>query len=463
MLSSYRNFVKKICQPRMNPSASPTFIVHEGAGRDDFEYNPELEGAGPLREKLFLAEAQRLQIVIALSPGTCPSVIKYAPTHIIYKTPCMVRQVRAFDLRIHAAQSSEVATLLSSSSSLISPLPLDDVDPNNPYHVVVRELSFGQVLEGDVCPPVLCFNVPESHFKVCSIEDERRYNREQKKNKARRRSHNSFASNVFAHRPSSVSCNSTAATSSTPPPLLHLRLFQLYYTNDSAMFDLIQSTFRLEMEKLIIAAAEFSSTSDADSLYYSSIPHSLCVPYTTSTIMLMIESRELEISKMIEAMNRFFMRSLWPVNQGRAQTSADTPIPPATGIYMPPHRHNGGFQTRQWNSFVRNIRAMTTKEFSSSHRQFISDENVPAPPLLDEHSPLVALFSRIEGEKVVPGGDSPDDDDNGGTTCVSTRAGTSNSVSCGGRLRIFQDLANQNKTSEEGKRVFLYRWYYDSR
>ena len=450
----------------MNPSPSPTFIFQEGVGCDNFEYNLELEGTGP-REKLFLAEAQRLQIVIASSPGTCPSVIKYAPTHMIYKTPCMVRQVRAFDLRIPAAQSSEVATLLSSSSSLISPLPLDEVDPNNPYHVVVRELSFGQVLDSDVCPPVLCFNVPESHFKVCSFEDERRYNREQKKNKAtmRRSHHSSFASNVFAHRPSPVSCNSTAASSTPPPLLVHLRLFQLYYTNDSAVFDLIQSTFRLEMEKLIIAAAECSSTSDAESLYYSSVPHSLCAPYTSSTIMFMIESRELEISKMIEAMNRFFMQSLWPVNQGRAQVSADTPIPPATGIYMPPHCHNGGFQTRQWNSFVRNIRAMTTKEFSSSHCQFISDEIVPAPPpLLDEQSPPVALFSRIEGEKVVPGGDSPDDDDNG--TCVSSTtraAGTSNSVSCGGRLRIFRDLANQKKTSEEGKRVLLYRWYDDSR
>jgi hypothetical protein len=286
VFSSYECFVQIICQPISG-----------------------YEAGGPQHAP---SDVQRLKIALALSPSTCPSVIKYRPTHLVSGQPCMIRQTRAFDLS--GCSSSSPAA----SPSCLPPILLDEVDNNNPYHVVVREIAFGQNVGNDAPPPALFFNIPESEIKICSLKDELKFNTKKRKNKNKTR----------RFRAAAGGCRRGAAGSYPPSPLHGI--FRLYCTNDEAIHSLIQSTMRLELDKLLMAQS--------------------C---QTISSLAIFKSRELEIRTQIDALHAFFLESWWPVNEGREYVSSNTPVPPAVGFYSVP-RHDKS-HSRQWNSFVQNL------------------------------------------------------------------------------------------------------------
>jgi hypothetical protein len=249
MFSSHEHFTRKICQPTAEALS------------------------------IFPTDEQRLWIALTMSSSSgYPSVIKYSPTHLLNKTPCMVRQVRAFDLSLYgdATRSQQQPDDPSSPSSL--EVPIDEVDLNNPSHVLVHNVSFGQLLDSDAPPPILCFNMPECYFKDYTFEDELKYNRKKKKKKHRQGSRGAAAAVEYHSHwtattdgynfPAFLNYNNTAATpscsSSTDAAFVHSRnhrVFFLYDTNDSATYELIQSTMRLEMDQMALLAASASSIS----------------------------------------------------------------------------------------------------------------------------------------------------------------------------------------------------------
>ena len=439
MFTSYENFTKQICQ-------------HQNRSRDESQQHSESE--------LIPTAVQRLQIALRLSPLTCPSVIKYTPTNLFRNTPCMVRQVRAFDL---------------SCSFSLKPLTMDEVNLDNRDHVIVRELLFGQLSDEETPPPVLCFNIPASEFTECSIANELKYNRKKLKQK-RRAAQEKEISHHRVLAPSS-SCRGGADMS------IHRGLFRMYYSTDSTIFELIQSTMRLEIEKLLFAACmrrRINVTEQVgSSSFLSSCCNSLGTPrnsastncnrkrdFLRSFTASDIESRELEICKQIEGLQIFFSGSRWPINQGREYVSIETPLPPVAGFYMPPDDHSKGSHSRQWNSFVQNLGMRTNPspfgdEVDEFDRQ-LENKMIPgtakfsltATTILEggRNVDAVAMHQIINSDKqrgvnsilppLLPLFNSDDDNDES-TTCGSI--GTSNS---GGRLPIFKDLMELSEVLE---------------
>ena len=365
VFSSYDNFSEKVCQhvaPRSRTSCKQSGRESRVMQQQQHVLRGDdlasTRNSSP-REMTKITDLQRLQIALAMIPKACPLVFKYDPSHLIFGTKvCMIRQSRAFDLCLSTRNSR-------SSSNDIVEIPNEDVDPNNPSHIIVREIAFGQNSDPDSPPITLWLGVPEDDITTCNFKEQLKHNAKQKSRRRRKNSMNNKNLGPLAGTPV------VAAAPLTEPSefgsindLLHWyhkchRPFKLFYSQNPELHDLMRNVMMLEIKKMKL---NNGGATASESISASSSPvgrimlgederqgHDIVEDTTTS-----LQVEELVLTETINALGRHFLdSSWWPVNQGREYVSDSTPVPPAEGIYCAPPKN--AFQKSLWSSLVENL------------------------------------------------------------------------------------------------------------
>lgn len=406
----YESFVKKICQPISTttttstikasspmmpcPSCSPTSvrssIYNESCSCSCAdEYHAATDSITDPRPRqqhfcattdtpgLFLlsnphtscspSDAQRLQITLLMRPTRCSTTIEYRPTHVLFnKMLCMIRQTKAFDLRRTTdKKTSPTSTsnkksfhLLSSLPPVVTSIPLDEVDTSNPYHVIVREIAFGQVQDNSVHPPALFFDLPSSEISVCSLKDELNFNRKKKK-----QHHNARDINYYEDTRDPFTYISS--TDGQMKRLTKRQVFRVYDTTDEDLQSVIVSTMRAELDKLMLLSMKKKHHQSRSLLLTTPLLHDsflrhhqeLLQQHAASMVWFknIIQAKELENRARFDTIQKSLLAAWWPVSEGRECVTDKTPVPPANGFYVVPR--NDISHAKQWDSFLRNLDA----------------------------------------------------------------------------------------------------------
>ena len=349
VFSSYDKFSEKICQlglshritqqepKKVHSPEHPLAVSSRGAG---------LSNNMPSQRAQEIDDLQKLQIALAMISKECPLVFKYDPSHLIFGRVCMIRKSRAFDLCPYRRKSPDGTT------RDIEEIPIEEIDSHNPFHVIVREIAFGQNTDPGCPPATLWFGVPEDAITTCDFKDQLKQNRKFKKDQRKQQQE-------FVSREQDLSAKLSADGNILPTssqfgsgddPLHQYHMthgaFKLFYSQDQQVHDLIRSVIILEIEKM----------------KWDGCRDSVMVPHTRSTseeeqvveATATLYVKELVLTEKIRALGHFFLdSSLWPVNQGRQYVTDSTPIPSTESAYRV--SSNKAFQKSQWSSFVDNL------------------------------------------------------------------------------------------------------------
>lgn len=136
-----------------------------------------------------LTESQKLQITLAMRHEfkDLDNIYKYQPTHKILNEICMLIQTKAFDVSPsnghHSSNNSseEYKSLDNGANDTIKTIPVEQFDPINPNHVIVREIAFGPLCSPNDRPLALWFNILDRDVQVCTAKERLRPKRTERK------------------------------------------------------------------------------------------------------------------------------------------------------------------------------------------------------------------------------------------------------------------------------------------
>ena len=396
------------------------------------------------RTSCFPSDAQRLQITLLMRPTRCSTTIEYRPTHVLFnKMLCMIRQTKAFDLRCTIDKKTSPPSSTSSNSSFhllpdslptVTLIPLDEVDTNNPYHVIVREIAFGQIQDNSVHPPALFFDLPSSEISVCSLKDELNFNRKKKK-----QHHN--AGDMNNYEVTRYPFTYISSTDGQQKRLTKRQVFRVYDTTDEDLQSVIVSTMRSELDKLLFLSMKKKYHQRRSLLLAAPLLHdSFLRRYQElqqhaarmDWFKNIIQAKELENRARFDNVQKSLLAAWWPVSEGRECVTDKTPVPPAKGFYVVPS-NDISHAAQQRDSFLRNLDAKSNL----------------SPNVVEQ-----AQMNQLQESSFFP----PCNMENDHVHCSQQKRGSSSNVDIGAevfcfghvrrtspRLRVFEDLTKKNK------------------
>lgn len=129
-----------------------------------------------------LTESQKLQITLAMRHEfkDMGNIYKYQPTHKILNEICMLIQTKAFNVS-HDTSPFNSHYDANTHTDSVQIIPVQQFDPLNPNHVIVREIAFGPLCSPNDRPLALWFNILDRDVQVCTVKERLRPKRTERK------------------------------------------------------------------------------------------------------------------------------------------------------------------------------------------------------------------------------------------------------------------------------------------
>ncbi len=289
-----------------------------------------------LHPKKVISESQRLQIALSMRHdySIIKTVYRYQPTHKILNEICMLIQTKAF--------------IVGNKSSNVAPLPLSDFCPNNPNHVIVREIAFGPLSSPSDRPLALWFNIPNDHVEECTPKEMLRLKRTERKlmdkKKIAAQKKVVVGGSLFSGRatyaditgPHSKSyCDVPISFEDTNPNIE--KKFDIYAPTDKISYELSSDILK---HRVNILTKDCGDNEDLKHL-----------------------------KKRFYAMKYHFSNLSWPINEGREIVDRTTPVPRVDTQYTVPETTAGvkGYEAKMcWKSFANTLSKFSKHDDSHS-------------------------------------------------------------------------------------------------
>jgi hypothetical protein len=228
------------------------------------------------RRRNALSEVHKLSIALQMRGGS-GWMYKFRPQHVVSDTLCMVLQKRAFRL-----EKSGTATCI----------PLVGYKPNNPKHVLVRQIAFGPDSDPSVRGVALWFNIPESDVGICTPQQAKRYRWKKGPTK-----------------------NEGTLVSEQSDSFDIRECFIMVRPHDPDAYELATKIIRHRFDT--VQAESFSSLSKR-----------------FDCLKELAKEKE-KLCQDFKNQRRHWIAWAWPMNTGRQTVDDDTPVPSIDGNYVP--------------------------------------------------------------------------------------------------------------------------------
>lgn len=269
----------------------------------------------------FLTEYQRVQIALTMRHEyeDLNKVYKYRPTHKILNEICMLIQTKVFDVKN--------ATVLE--------IAVDQFDPVNPDHVIVREIAFGKLCSPNDRALALWFNILDGDVEECSAKERLRPKRTERKLLDKK--------------------NQDKEKIIKPVAPAKVTYAQIIGKSNNRVTRYVPTSFdddHPSMEKQIHIFCPKDEISHK--LVSAIMKHRLDVLHKNSFEQTdsSIHGEEFKrLEQIFISIQRHFSTFHWPVNEGRKEVDENTLIPAVDTKYEVPNDGNGNHHGL-WNSFV---------------------------------------------------------------------------------------------------------------